>query len=170
MGFKKLIEGFLNFKGVRRRHQVLGEWKDQAILIEDFAHHPTAVRATLASLRERYSDYDIISVFEPRSISSRRKVFQNFYLQSFSQSNKVYVAPPYRGFEINKEERFSSELLAQDLNIRGVYAEYHKEVDEIVESLVQGLKRKSVIVVMSNGAFGGIHQKLKQKLTQKFLV
>ena len=165
---EKVIKGLSEFKGVKRRHQILGEWKNH-ILIEDFAHHPTAVRATLEALRERYTGYDIISVFEPRSISSRRKIFQKFYLQSFSKSDKVYVAPPYRGFEIEKEERFSSELLSKDLNIRGVHSEFHTTADGIVESLVQGLEKKSVIVVMSNGAFDGIHQKLKLKLSEKFL-
>ena len=117
---------------MRRRFQVLAEFKN-VVLIEDFAHHPTAVKASLLAIRERYPDYSILSIFEPpRSVSSRRNVFQKHYLHSFSQSDKVFITAPYRGLEIKEEERFSSKLLVKDLNIRGVFAEFHTSTESIV--------------------------------------
>ncbi len=164
---KKILKGLSEFKGVCRRFQVLAEF-DEVVLIEDFAHHPTAVRATIEAIRERYPHYDVISIFEPRSASSRRNVFQKHYINSFSKSDKVFVVPPYREFEIKEEERFSSKLLVKDLNIRGVFAEFHENTDSIIQSVVKGLKKKSVIVIMSNGPFEGIHDRLKQKISQMF--
>ena len=164
---KAILKGLSQFQGVRRRFQVLAEF-DNVVLIEDFAHHPTAVKATLLAIRERYLGYNIISIFEPRSVSSRRNVFQKHYLHSFSQSDKVFVTTPYRELEVKEEERFSSKLLVKDLNIRGVFAEFHKNTESIVENIENHLEEKSVIVIMSNGPFEGIHNKLKEKLSRLF--
>lgn len=165
---KKMLEGLSQFQGVRRRFQVLAEF-EEAVLIEDFAHHPTAVRAVISAVKERYPDRKVIAVFEPRSASSRRNVFQKQYVHAFSQSDKVFAAEPYRQWDIKEKERFSSELLVRDLNIRGVYAEFHKSVDDIVDSAVSSIKEKSVIVIMSNGPFDGIHGKLKNRLSQLYV-
>ena len=157
---EKIVKALSLFQGVKRRFQILKE-SNKALLIEDFAHHPTAVKAVLGALKERYPDYDIIAVFEPRSASSRRSVFQKHYVNAFSQAHRVFTAPPFREFEIQKDQRFSSQNLVQDLNVRGTSAFFYEDVKKMAEAIVQSLKKKSVIVVMSNGPFGGIHSLLK---------
>ena len=156
---EKVAKALSLFQGVRRRFQVLKE-SDQGVVIEDFAHHPTAARATLGALKERYPDCDIIAVFEPRSASSRRSVFQKHYVNAFSHADRVFVAPPFREFEIQEDQRFSSKNLVQDLNVRGTPAYFYDDVEKMAKAIVQSIKKKSVIVVMSNGPFGGIHSLL----------
>ena len=159
----RMIEGMAQFQGVRRRFQILAETPKVA-LVEDFAHHPTAVSAVLSALREKYPKRDLIAVFEPRSASSRRNVFQKQYAEAFSKADKVFAAAPYREFEIKKEERFSSLELEQDLKARGVVCQFHKDVQSMAQAVVQNMTQPSVIVVMSNGPFGGIHQKIQDLL------
>ena len=159
-GQEKIIKALSLFQGVRRRFQILAQ-SDRGIVIEDFAHHPTAVKAVLGALRERYPDYDIIAVFEPRSASSRRNVFQKHYVNAFSHAHRVFTAPPFREFEIQEDQRFSSKNLVQDLNVRGIEAYFYEDVEQMAREIIQSIKKKSVIVVMSNGPFGGIHSLLK---------
>lgn len=158
---EEIVQALSLFRGVRRRFQILKE-SDQVLLIEDFAHHPTAVKAVLGALKERYPDNDIIAVFEPRSASSRRSVFQKHYVNALSQAQSVFTAPPFREFEIQEGQRFSSKNLVQDLNVRGVPAYFYEDVEKMAKGIVQSIKKKSVIVVMSNGPFGGIHSLLKK--------
>ncbi len=158
-----ILEGLSQFKGVCRRSQILKE-TSKAVLIEDFAHHPTAVKSTLSSLKERYSNHDLIAVFEPRSVSSRRNVFQEAYARAFSKAQQVYVAPPYRAFEIAEHERFSSENLVKELQIQGVKAYLYNDVKKMAKAIVQSLEKPSVIVVMSNGPFDGAHGEIAQLL------
>ena len=157
----QIVKGLSLFKGVRRRFQILTE-SDRGIVIEDFAHHPTAAKATLEALKERYPEYDIIVVFEPRSASSRRSVFQKHYVSAFSKADSVFVAPPFRAFEIQESQRFSSKNLVQDLNVRGTPAYFYDDVEKMAQNIVCSIKKKSVIVIMSNGPFGGIHGLLKK--------
>ena len=160
---KDILKGIAGFKGVRRRSQILKETSN-AILIEDFAHHPTAVRSTISSLKERYKDREVIAVFEPRSASSRRNVFQKAYAQEFAKAHQVYVAPPYKESEIPKDERFSSENLVKELKVRGIKAYLYSDTKKMAQSIVQSIKKPSVIVVMSNGPFNGIHKEIAKFL------
>lgn len=160
----QIVKGLSLFQGVKRRFQILAE-SDRGIVIEDFAHHPTAAKATLEALKERYPNCDIIAVFEPRSVSSRRSVFQKSYVSAFSKADSVFVAPPFREFEIQEDERFSSKDLVQDLKVRGTPAYFFENVEQMAKNVVQSIKKKSVIVVMSNGPFGGIHSLLKKLLS-----
>ena len=93
------------FQGVRRRFQVLKE-SDRGIVVEDFAHHPTAAKATLGALRERYSNCDIIAVFEPRSASSRRNVFQKRYVSAFSKADQVLLLHLFGNLKFKKTKDF----------------------------------------------------------------
>ena len=160
---EKILKGFETFKGVQRRFQILFE-NERAVLVEDFAHHPTAALAVISALRERYPGCKIIVVFEPRSASSRRNVFQKQYAKAFSKADCVFAAPPFREDEIKKEERFSSKGLIKELNLMGVTAQFHQDADEMAQAVVKTAENKSVIVVMSNGPFAGIHQKIKKLL------
>jgi len=157
------------FRGVARRMEVRGE-AGGVTLVDDFAHHPTAVRETLAALRARYPGRRLVAVFEPRSNTSRRKVFQRDYAQVFDAADRVVVAAPpdapvYSAFgEVT--ERFSAEELAADLRARGRDAVALDGVPAIVEALVAGRRPGDVVVTLSNGGFGGIWEKLLARLRE----
>ncbi len=148
-----------SFKGVRRRQEVRGE-PGGITVIDDFAHHPTAVRETVAAVREKYAKRRIAAVFEPRSNSSRRRIFQGLYAESFDLADLVFIAEPPLMEKIPPEDRFSSRSLVEDLNHRGIGAEYAANTDALLESLVGRLYKGDVVLVMSNGAFDGLVAKL----------
>jgi len=108
----------------------------------------------------------VFSVFEPRSATSRRKVFQDDYAEAFSVGHSVLIAPPFNQTNIPEDQRFSSEKLVADLIARGVDAKLLVTVDEIVSDLKARAKPGDVILVMSNGGFGGIYEKLLKTLSQ----
>jgi len=143
-------KGLTNFKGVRRRQEVRGTVGGVTV-IDDFAHHPTAVKETLAALSEAYAGRRLITVFEPRTNSSRRKVFQNAYVGAFDNTDKVLVKEPDPLVNIPADQRFSAELLVNDLRDRGVDALYFSNTDAILEYLGKEAKRGDLIAILSNG-------------------
>jgi UDP-N-acetylmuramate: L-alanyl-gamma-D-glutamyl-meso-diaminopimelate ligase len=153
----------VGYRGVKRRQELRGEERGVAV-IDDFAHHPTAVRAAIAGLRTQYPERRLIAVFEPRTNTSRRAVFQNDYAEAFDGVDRLVVsivpdAPIYSATgEVTA--RFSSQQLAADVAARGVPAEAEDGVDAIVERLISLCVPGDVVLVMSNGDFGGIWQKL----------
>jgi UDP-N-acetylmuramate: L-alanyl-gamma-D-glutamyl-meso-diaminopimelate ligase len=153
-----LAEGLSKFRGIKRRLETVGVARDVTIL-DDFAHHPTAVHETLSALRAGYPGRRIWAVFEPRSASSCRRVFQDDFARSFGSADEVVVASVFRS-TLPEDQRLSAEQLVSDLNTRGQRARYIPEVDDIVSTIVREHKRGDLVVLMSNGGFGGIHQKL----------
>ena len=151
------------FRGVKRRQEVRGEARGVTIL-DDFAHHPTAVRGTIEAVHDRYPGRRIIAVFEPRSNTSRRKTFQAAYAESFEAADRVIVrsVQPEPIYSATGEvtELFSADELAADLGARGVSATALEDVDAIVDRLVSECRSGDVVLVMSNGAFDGIWEKL----------
>jgi UDP-N-acetylmuramate: L-alanyl-gamma-D-glutamyl-meso-diaminopimelate ligase len=151
------------FRGVKRRQEVRGEARGITV-IDDFAHHPTAVRETLAAIAARYPGRRIVAVFEPRTNTSRRRIFQRDYAEAFAGAGQVVVAvvPDTPIYSITGEvtERFSSEELAADLRAQGTAADAVEGVDAIVAKLVRDCREGDVVLVMSNGDFGGVWQKL----------
>jgi UDP-N-acetylmuramate: L-alanyl-gamma-D-glutamyl-meso-diaminopimelate ligase len=151
------------FRGVRRRLEVRGEARG-VVVLDDFAHHPTAVRETLGAVRARFPGRRLVAVFEPRSNTSRRKVFQHDYAEALAGADRVVVSvvPDAPIYSITGEvtERFSAEELAGDLRARGLAADAIDGVDAIVERLAAECVPGDVVLVMSNGAFGGIWEKL----------
>lgn len=159
----QVLQSLATFAGVRRRQTLLGEPGGVAV-IEDFAHHPTAVKLTIQGVRERYPDRKVIAVFEPRSATSRRKVFQRDYVEALSTADAAFVAEAFDQTKISEGERFSSAQLVADLKSNGAAAELGKSSDELV-SKISGIARKGdVVLVMSNGGFDGIYQKLLSAL------
>lgn len=152
-----------NFKGVRRRQEIRGE-PGSVTVIDDFAHHPTAVRETVYAVRERYSERRIVAVFEPRSNSSRRKVFQELYAESFDPADLAFIAEPPLMEKIPPGDRFSSEKLADALNKRGIEAVYAPDNDALLENLLVRLKQRDVVLVMSNGGFDGMVERILSRL------
>jgi UDP-N-acetylmuramate: L-alanyl-gamma-D-glutamyl-meso-diaminopimelate ligase len=157
------VPALAEFRGVRRRQELRGEIGGVAV-IDDFAHHPTAVRETLAATRAAYAGRLLVAVFEPRTNTSRRRVFQKDYVEALAAADRVLVphvpdAPVYSAFG-PVTELFSSEELAADLRARGVAAEALASPDAIVERLLAETRPGEVVLVMSNGAFGGLVEKL----------
>ena len=158
----QLAEGLSAFKGVRRRLETVGVRRGVTVL-DDFAHHPTAVRETLAALRTGYPSRRLWAVFEPRSASSCRRVFQDDFAAAFGAADEVVIAGVFRS-SIPESERLSVERLVDDLRRRGQRARHIPDVEGIVRAIVSEHSDGDIVVFMSNGAFGGIHQKVLQVL------
>lgn len=152
-----------SFLGVKRRQEILGE-PGGVLVIEDFAHHPTAVRETLKGLRGTYPQRRIWAIFEPRSATSRRKIFQKEYASAFRGADRILLARAFDQSKIKEEDRFSSDDLVADLRKLNQIAEAFSQADDIVDRLGQEAKAGDVVVIMSNGGFDGIYQKLIKKL------
>jgi UDP-N-acetylmuramate: L-alanyl-gamma-D-glutamyl-meso-diaminopimelate ligase len=150
---------FVGFKGIARRMQVRGK-ANGITVIDDFAHHPTEVSETVMALRLRYPDSHLVAVFEPRTNTSRRKFFQESYPEAFHGADRVVIVPPYATQEIPLEERFSSRVLVEALKSKRMDAFLAQNADAAVAYLKKELPAGSVVLVMSNGAFDGIHEKM----------
>jgi UDP-N-acetylmuramate: L-alanyl-gamma-D-glutamyl-meso-diaminopimelate ligase len=162
LGASDLADGLREFRGIKRRLEVVGTAAGVTV-IDDFAHHPTAVHETLAALRTGYPDRRIWAVFEPRSASSCRRVFQDDFARAFGAADEVVVAAVFRS-SLPEAERLSAEQLVDDLRARKQHARYIPVIDDIVEAVVDDHQRGDIVVLMSNGGFGGIHRKLLQAL------
>lgn len=157
---EKIQEAFHTFKSVKRRVEIRGVEKGVTI-IDDFAHHPTAVLETLKALRQKYHDNRLIAVFEPRSWSSRLAVFQEPYAKAFNYADYVVIAGVYntsKASELGKV--LDVEELVEDIKLQGKPAYSFPDADSIVEHLTPELREGDIVAVMSNGGFGGIHDKL----------
>jgi UDP-N-acetylmuramate: L-alanyl-gamma-D-glutamyl-meso-diaminopimelate ligase len=165
-----IAEALRTFKSVRRRCEIRGEVNGITV-IDDFAHHPTAVRETLAALKLKYKDRRIVAVFEPRSRTSCHATFQQHYVGAFKPADYVIVARVYdaqRAAEMGGVLDISK--LIEDINALGKSAYAITEVDEIVSSLTPELREGDVVAIMSNGGFGGIHEKLLEALRNTAVV
>jgi len=160
-------QGFASFQGIKRRQEVIGE-PGHVTVIDDFAHHPTAVRLTLDALRQKYGGRRLWAVWEPRSATSRRNVFQSEYARSFDAADEVIVATPHDTSRIPKDERFSATRLVEDLADRGVDATTWPTTEEIALYLSSKAQPFDVIAILSNGSFGGLHHMLLEQLTARF--
>jgi UDP-N-acetylmuramate: L-alanyl-gamma-D-glutamyl-meso-diaminopimelate ligase len=156
----KMQEAFDTFKSVKRRMEVRGVERGVTV-IDDFAHHPTAVDETLRALRQRYADNRLIAVFEPRSRSSRLSIFEDRYKDAFVHADQVIIAGV---FNLEDAKTYGDVMNVQRLvaNIAatGKPAETLPDADAIIASLRPELKSGDVVAIMSNGGFGGIHEKL----------
>jgi UDP-N-acetylmuramate: L-alanyl-gamma-D-glutamyl-meso-diaminopimelate ligase len=147
------------FAGVARRMQVRGA-VDGVTVIDDFAHHPTKVRETVRAARARYPRAHLVAVFEPRTATSRRRFFQEAYPGAFAEADEVIVVPPFDAERIPEEERFDSAALVAALRQGGQAAALYPNAVEVVRALADRPARDAVVLIMSNGAFDDIHEKL----------
>lgn len=159
----EIAAGLAAFRGVKRRQEERGEISG-VLVIDDFAHHPTAVRETLRALRTKYPGRRLISVFEPRSATSRRKVFQNDYGQAFLEADVCFISAPYDQSKIATDDQFSSDQLVEDVIRLGRKAAAFREIDEGVKSVTDSAQSGDLIAVLSNGGFGGFIPKLLESL------
>ncbi len=155
----RLAGGLERFRGVRRRQEIAGE-VDGIVVMDDFAHHPTAVARTIDGVRERFPGRRIWAIFEPRSNTSRRNFFQREFTEALQRADRVIVASPFRAEAIPEAERFDSRAVADAIMRKGSDAHHIDTVEHIVEYVMRGVDRGDVLLVMSNGGFGGIHGKL----------
>jgi UDP-N-acetylmuramate: L-alanyl-gamma-D-glutamyl-meso-diaminopimelate ligase len=160
---QQIQSAFDTFKGVKRRMEVRGIAGGVTVL-DDFGHHPTAIRETLRALRIKYPNQKLWALFEPRSNTTRRNVFQTELADSFADADAVVVAQVARLELLTPEERLDPERLIQDLKAGGKDAAYLPDVDAIVAHVAREVQGGEVVVVFSNGGFGGIHGKLLQRL------
>ncbi len=160
----EIARAFERFEGVRRRQEVVGEFRG-ILVVDDFAHHPTAVRETIRAVRGRYPGRRIVAVFEPRSNTSRRKVFQKEFATAFAEADEVILAGVFGAEKIPEPERFSPEEVAAELHASGLAATVIPEVDAIVARLAAACRPGDLVLLMSNGGFGGIQEKIRTALS-----
>jgi UDP-N-acetylmuramate: L-alanyl-gamma-D-glutamyl-meso-diaminopimelate ligase len=160
---KQIQSAFDTFKGVKRRMEVRGI-AGGVTVVDDFGHHPTAIRETLRALRLRYAHQRVWAVFEPRSNTTRRNIFQKELAESFREADAVLVSQIARLELLKPEERLDPQRLMQDLQGAGKAAWYLPDADAIVRHLQREAVGGDVICVFSNGGFGGIHEKLLASL------
>jgi UDP-N-acetylmuramate: L-alanyl-gamma-D-glutamyl-meso-diaminopimelate ligase len=130
-------------------------------VIDDFAHHPTAVRETLQALRTKYKESRLVAIFEPRSWSSRLAVFQQDYARAFKSADYVVIASVFDSGKATEKGRvLDTDQLIEDIGAQGKTALRLDGADEIVERIAPELREGDVVAIMSNGGFGGIHDKL----------
>ncbi|MGC8735402.1 MAG: glutamate ligase domain-containing protein, partial [Dissulfurimicrobium sp.] len=171
LGFnpQEVLHGLSLCPGVKRRQEVRGI-EAGVTVIDDFAHHPTAVKETLRALKEKYRDRRIIAVFEPRTNTSRRAVFQHAYPEAFLDADMVMVREVPDPEKAPPGDRFSSKRLVEDLRALKIDAALFPDAKAIVEALLPLCRKGDVVAVLSNGAFEDIHDRLLGALKNKDLL
>ncbi len=150
-----LSKAIRDFGGVKRRQEILGQ-RDGILIIDDFAHHPTAVKETISAVKQKFNDRRLIAVFEPRSNSSRRNVFQEAYASAFDDAEITMIPEPPLMDKIPPEERLSSKRLVEDLKKRSLKAFYFSNSDLLLKDLTKKSAPGDVVLFMSNGAFDNL--------------
>ncbi|MBI4595447.1 MAG: UDP-N-acetylmuramate:L-alanyl-gamma-D-glutamyl-meso-diaminopimelate ligase [Candidatus Tectomicrobia bacterium] len=164
---EQLAHALSTFKGTKRRQEVL-ERIEGITLIDDFAHHPTAVRATLSALKQHFDHGTLWAIFEPRTNTSRRHFFQKDYVSAFLPADKIIIAQIFNMHQIPEGERFDPDMLVKDLVAAGKEAYYIERADQIIDYLRLHLEPKDLVVIMSNGSFDNIHNRLIKTLKERF--
>jgi UDP-N-acetylmuramate: L-alanyl-gamma-D-glutamyl-meso-diaminopimelate ligase len=163
VSFAQAQAGFASFAGVRRRQELRAEVGGVAV-IDDFAHHPTAVRETVQALLGRFPGRRLWAVFEPRSNTSRRRLHQAAYATAFDGAGRVSLRIPDKHDRVPEAEELDIPKLVADLRARGLEADAEREVPALVDRVMNGVRAGDVILVMSNGSFGGFHDLLIEQL------
>ena len=162
--FDAIVAALREFKGVRRRQQVRGT-EAGVTVVEDFAHHPTAVRETLAAMRARFPDHSLWAIFEPRTNTSRRRFFENDYIEAFSGADHVVLAGVYQPEKIDEADRFRPDRVVEELRDRKVDAYYEPKIEAIIDLVAQKNRSADVALIMSNGDFNNIYDRLLKRLS-----
>jgi len=160
---EKIRAALASFQGIRRRQEVRGTVHGITI-IDDFGHHPTAIRETLAGLRKKFGPVRLWALFEPRSNTTRRAVFQNDLPKAFAEADGVFISQVARLDQLPENDRLKPDQVVSDIAATGKPAFYEPTADSIIERLKPLAKSGDVVIVFSNGGFDGIHQKLLDRL------
>ncbi len=162
-----IAEALSTFQSVKRRLEVRAEING-ITLIEDFAHHPTAIRETLRALRAIYPSRRLWAVLEPRSNTLRRRVLALDLIESLSLADRVVLAAVFQQERIPEAERLHPEEVVRALNHAGTPAEILADADAIVAAIAPQLAPGDVVAILSNGGFDGIYEKLPARLRERF--
>ena len=163
---EQIQSGFDTFKGIQRRLEIRGE-TGGIIVIDDFAHHPTAIRETIKALGQRYPGRRVWAIFEPRSNTTRRNHFQSELAEALRLAKRVVVAEIARLEQVPEGERLDPARLMEDIRTAGTKADYLPTSDEIVTHVTVQAEPGDILCVLSNGGFGNIHQKLLAALAER---
>jgi UDP-N-acetylmuramate: L-alanyl-gamma-D-glutamyl-meso-diaminopimelate ligase len=163
---QQIKEAMAEFKSVKRRMQVRGIINGVTV-IDDFAHHPTAVKETLLGAKQKYAGQRIIALFEPRSYTAQRRQFQQDFTEGLSEADKIIIAGLFHPERYSKETAINPQEMISEMIGKGREADYIPSPDDIVKTLVPQLRSGDVVVTMSNGSFGGIHEKLLSALRNR---
>lgn len=162
-----MARALATFTGVRRRQEIIASIDrpgGEILIMDDFAHHPTAVRETLDALKSFHPDRRLVVAFEPRTATSVRRIFQREYAKAFDRADLIVIKNAYQKQGVSDSERFSSSKLVSELGRRGLRAVHGRDTDEVLASLLHGIRPGDLVVIMSNGGFDGLHQRLIQRL------
>lgn len=162
----EIAAGFASFQGVKRRQEVRGE-PGGVMVIDDFAHHPTAVRETIAAVVSRYAGRRVWAVFEPRSNTSRRNIHQDEYARSFHGAARASIKIPERHDKVPADQELDVARLARELTHAGIPTVAEPTVQALLEEVVREARRGDVVLVMSNGSFGGFIDSLLKRLESR---
>jgi UDP-N-acetylmuramate: L-alanyl-gamma-D-glutamyl-meso-diaminopimelate ligase len=158
-----IARGLATFSGVKRRQEIRGQVNGITVM-DDFAHHPTAVKETIAAVKPFYPKGRLVAVFEPRTNTSMRNIFQETYPACFDKADLVCICSPGVKKNIPEAERFSPERLTEDICKRGRAAHHFDDPGQVVDFLAPALEPNDLVLVMSNGGFGNIHQRILERL------
>jgi UDP-N-acetylmuramate: L-alanyl-gamma-D-glutamyl-meso-diaminopimelate ligase len=164
---EEIQRGLKTFQGIKRRMEVRGVERGVTV-IDDFAHHPTAIDTTLAGAKRRYPGRRIWALFEPRSITSSRKEFESAYIRAFHQAGRVIIGPIFHKGRYETryglDKMMSVDMIVERLSADGIRAEQIDDFDAIADVVAREAQPDDVIIVMSSGAFGGVHEKILERL------
>ncbi len=166
LNLKSTLSALRDFKGVKRRFQIRGRWGGVTV-VEDFAHHPTAVRAVLKTAREHYPSYRLLVGFEPRSATSRTNIFHRQYVKALSLADLVFCLKATNQSRIAKDKRLNTKKLVKDINTyksKGPKAFYARDAESMASQIQKHSRKGDLLILMSNGDFQNIYSLLPQKL------
>ena len=166
LSWHEIQKGLLVFQGVKRRQEIVGTVED-IMIIDDFAHHPTAILETLSALRLRYPTRRLWAVFEPRSATSRRNTFQEAFISAFCKADQVILSDLYAPEKLSPELRLDPKKIVSSLNTLGTSSYFMPSTQEIVSALEKRLRPGDIVCIMSSGGFDGLHHKLLSRLQQR---
>ncbi len=154
------------FEGVKRRMDVVGTHGGVTV-VDDFAHHPTAIAATLDALRQRFPEQRVVAVFEPRSLTAGRSFLFDAYVDAFVRADRVYLAPIFHAGRLSDDQRLDLDGLVEELRARDVVATAASDLDALTDAVSSALRPGDLVVTMSSGSFDGLPLRLYQRLTER---
>ncbi len=158
-----ILDALSRFPGVARRMDAIGE-ASGVLVVDDFAHHPTALVVTIAAARGRWPDRRLIVAYEPRSLTAARRSFQDRYVEALSKADIALVAPPFHSSRLAPEECLDRDQMAFELRNRGVQPLMPPEGEDLVDALIPSLRPGDVVIGCSSGDFGAFHRRLLERL------